>query len=166
MVTALVSARQTLQISSDRPVIFLLQRPGRRDPRGFQRLRSRQYARGSNCAGIPRVGGTGFIRHLVVQPIAAGWIGPEPVRRRLYPRSANPVCRNWTPALGARRYERSWDSELCGGNALDGKLAGTGRVWFRRAFRYANRGPARDDGAEPISIHRSHGRPGYGEMRP
>ena len=54
-------------------------------PRGFQRLRGRQHARGSNRPGIPRAGGTGCIRNLVVQSIAAGGSGPRPVRRSLHP---------------------------------------------------------------------------------
>src|SRR5438128_480430 len=77
MVAGLVSARRTLQISSDQPLVFFLQGPCRRPGhRGFQRLRGRQHVRGSNRPGIPRAGGTGFIRNLVVQSIAAGGSGP------------------------------------------------------------------------------------------
>ena len=113
MVAGLVSARRTLQISSDQPLVFFLPGP-RRHQRGFQRLRGRQHARGSNRPGLPRAGGTGCLRDLVVQSIAAAGSGPQPVRRFLHPRSANPACRNRTPALGARRHQRSRDSELRG----------------------------------------------------
>jgi ribosomal protein S12 methylthiotransferase accessory factor len=44
MVARLVSVRRTLQISADRPFIFLLQGRRRRGPSGFQRLCGRQYA--------------------------------------------------------------------------------------------------------------------------
>ena len=47
---------------------------------------------------------------------------------------------------------------LCGDDALDAERAGKYRVRFRRALRYANRLVARADGAEPIPVHRSHGR--------
>ena len=43
MVTGLVSARRTLQISSDQPLVFFLQGPWP-DAHGFQRLRGRQHA--------------------------------------------------------------------------------------------------------------------------
>ena len=79
MVAGLVSARRALQISSDQPLVFFL--PGRRRLRsGFQRLRGRQHARGGDRPGIPRAGGTGCIRDLVVQSTAAAGIGPWPVR--------------------------------------------------------------------------------------
>ena len=133
MVAGLVSARRTLQISSDQPLVFFLPGP-RRDPRGFQRLRGRQHARGSNRPGLPRAGGAGCIRDLVVQSIAAAASGPRPARRFLRPRSANPACRNRTPALGARRHQRPRDSELCGDIALDEQLAGKYRVRVRRAL--------------------------------
>ena len=64
------------------PVVFLLQ--GRcRLRRGFQWLRGRQHARGGDRPGIPRAGGKGCIRDLVVQSTAATGIGPRPVRRCL-----------------------------------------------------------------------------------
>ena len=135
-------------------------------PRGFQRLRGRQHARGSNRPGIPRAGGAGCLRDLVVQSIAAAGSGPRPVRRFLRPRSANPACRNRTPALGARRHQRSRDSELCGDIALDGERAGKHRVRIRRAFRCAHRLAARADRAQPISVHRSHGRRDRREIEP
>ena len=47
--------------------------------------------------------------------------------------------------------------ELCGGDALDGKLAGTHRVWFWRALRYENSDFAGDDRTQSISVHRFHG---------
>ena len=120
MVAGLVAARPALQISSDQPPVFFLPRP-RRDQRGFQRLRGRQHARGSNRPGFPRAGGTGCLRNLVVQSIAAAASRPRPVRRFLHPRSAEPACRNRTPALGARRHQRSRDSELRGDPALDAR---------------------------------------------
>jgi ribosomal protein S12 methylthiotransferase accessory factor len=82
--SGLVSARRTLQISSDQPLVFFLQGP-RPDQRGFQRLRRRQHARGSNRPGFPRAGGTGCVRNLVVQSLAAGGSGPQPARRFLHP---------------------------------------------------------------------------------
>ena len=101
---------------------FFYKEPRRRPyPRRFQRLRRRQYARGSDRPGISGAGGTRFIRDLVVQSIAAGGSGPQRVRRFLRPRSANPACRNRTPALGARYHQRSRDSELCGDVALAGE---------------------------------------------
>ena len=79
MVAGLVSARRALQISSDQPDVFLLH--GRcRLRRGFQWLRGGQHARGSDRPGIPRTGGKGCIRDLVVQSAAAAGIGPRPVR--------------------------------------------------------------------------------------
>ena len=65
-----------------------------------------------------------FLRNLVVQSIAAGGSGPRPVRGFLCPRSANPACRNGTPALGARHYQRSRHSKFCGDVARGGKRAG------------------------------------------
>ena len=53
----------------------------------------------------------------------------------LRPRSADPACRNRTPALGARRHQRSRRSDLCGDLALDAERPGKYRVRFRRAFR-------------------------------
>ena len=87
MVAGLVSARRTLQISSDQPLVFFLPGPCRLRS-GFQRLRGRQHARGGDRPGIPRAGGTGCLRDLVVQSTAAAGIGPRPVRRFLRPRSA------------------------------------------------------------------------------
>ena len=63
---------------------FFYRGPGR-DPHGFQWLRGRQHPRGSDCPGVPRAGGTGCIRNLVVQSLAAGATGPRPVRRFLRP---------------------------------------------------------------------------------
>ena len=71
----------------------------------------------------------------------------------------SPACRNRTPALGARRHQRSRDSDLRADRALDGKRAGIRRVRFRRAFRCAHRRVARDDRAQSISVHRPHGPP-------
>ena len=165
MVAGLVAARPTLQISSDQPPVFFLHGP-RPDQRGFQRLRGRQHARGSNRPGLPRAGGAGCLCDLVVQSIAAAGSGPRPVRRSLHPRSANPACRNRTPALGARRHQRSRDSELCGDSALDAERAGKYRVRVRRAFRCANCAAARADRAEPVPVDRSHGRRRRREIEP
>ena len=95
MVAGLVAARRTLQISSDQPVVFLLpRRPHHRPgPRGFQRLRRRQHARGSDRPGIPGAGGTGFICDLVVQSIAARGGGPRPAAT--IPTSA--ICTSSSP---------------------------------------------------------------------
>ena len=133
---------------------------------GFQRLRGRQHARGGDRPGIPRAGGKGCLRDLVVQSIAAAGSGPRPVRRFLRSRSAKPAGRNRPPALGARRHQRSRDSDLCGDHALDAKRAGKYRIRFRRAFRCANRHVAGADGAESISVPGSHGRRDGGEIEP
>ena len=84
--------------------------------------------------------------------------GPRPVRRFLHPRSANPACRNRTPALGARRHQRSRDSELRGDGALDEKRQGKYRVRFRRAFRCAHCPAARAHRAQSIPVDRPDGR--------
>ena len=63
-----------------------------------------------------------------------------------------------TPALGARRHQRSGNSELRGAGALDGQRAGKCRVRIRRAFRCANCRVARAHRVEPVPVHRSHGR--------
>ena len=60
---------------------------------------------------------------------------PQPVRRLLRPRSAEPACRDRTQALGARRHQRSRRSDLCGDLALDAERTGKYRVRLRRAFR-------------------------------
>ena len=70
----------------------------------------------------------------------------------------NPACRNRTPALAARRHQRSRDSDLHRDRALDGRRAGICRIRFRRPLRCAHRRAARDDRAQSISVHRSHGR--------
>ena len=165
MVAGLVAARQALQISADHAVVFFLPGP-RRLPGGFQRLRRRQHARGSHRPGVPRAGGTRCLCNLVVQSIAAAASRPQPVRRFLHPRCANPVCRNRTPALGARRHQRSRHSDLRRDNALDAKRAGKYRVRFRRALRSANRGIAGADGAEPIHVHRFPRRRHRGKIEP
>src|SRR5207248_11328906 len=62
----------TLFRSAYQPVVFFLHRRARRElhPRRFEWLRRRQYHRRSNRSGFPGTGGTGFLRDLVVQPIA------------------------------------------------------------------------------------------------
>ena len=126
VVAGLVAARPTLQISSDQPVVFFLQRPCRL-PRGFQRLRGRQHARGSHRPGIPRTGGTRCLRDLVVQPIATAGGRSQPVRRFLRSRSANPARRHrdascgcsTSPAISA--FRPMWRS--CTGCKTDRKIS-------------------------------------------
>jgi hypothetical protein len=157
VVAGLVAARQALQISSDQPAVFLLPRPGRL-PRGFQRLRGRQHARGSHRPGLPRTGGARCLRDLVVQPVAAGGSRPQPVRRFLHPRSARPSlptpgagfgC-STSPAISA--FPPMWRS--CTGCRTAGKY----RVRFRRAFRSPHRPAAFADRAEPVPVDRPDGR--------
>ena len=92
VVAGLVAARRALQISSDQPVVFLLQR-ARRLPGRFQRLRGRQHARGSHRPGLSRTGGARCLRDLVVQPVAAG--GSRPRASSTIPMSA--ICRPSLP---------------------------------------------------------------------
>ncbi len=83
--------------------------------------------RGSHRPGIPRTGGTGFLRDLVVQPAAADGSGPEPFQRFLRSRPASPACRNpvgssgcsTSPAISA--FRPMWRS--CTGCRTDRKIS-------------------------------------------
>ena len=76
------------------------------------------------------------------------------------------LCRNRTPALGARHHQRSRHSELRRDVALDGKRAGFYRVRLRLALRRAHRHVAGADRAEPVSLHRPHGVAERRDLRP
>ena len=76
--------------------------------RGFQRLRGRQHARGSDRPGLPRAGGTGCLRNLVVQSIAAGrkWTSASST----IPTSA--ICRTQLAETGRRLWVLDVTSDL------------------------------------------------------
>ena len=113
---------------------FFYSGPGRFSCR-FQRLRRRQYARGSDRPGIPRTGGTGCLRDLVVQSAAAAGGRPQSVRRSLRPRSANSACRNRSAALGARHHQRSRRSDFVAISHWKQNGEEIYRVRLRLAFR-------------------------------
>ena len=166
MVAGLVSARRALQISSDQPVVFLLQ--GRLPP---------SHADSNGCAAgntLEEAIVQGFLE-LVERDAYAIWWYNRLQRPELdlgqfddsYVRDLQkPAGPNRPPALGARRDQRSRDPDVCGDHALDAKRAGKYRIRFRRAFRCANRLVAGADGAESISIPGSHGRRDGGEIEP
>ena len=144
MVTALVSTRQTLQISSDGSATSSNKGPATRSPR-ISNCCDRQYARGSSCEGFLELVERDLYAIWWGPPIAAGWIGPEPVRRRLdrdlQIQLAETGRRLWvldvTSDLGILK--------LCGGNALDGSWREQVEFGSALVFPYANCGPARDD---------------------
>ena len=159
MVAGLVAARRAVQISSDQPAVFLLPRPA-----GYQ-----VHADSNGCAAgntLEEAIVQGFLE-LVERDAYAIWWYNRLQRAEVdldqfddsYIRDLqSPARRNRTPALGARRHQRSRHSDLRGDRALDGERAGKHRVRFRRAFRCAHRLAARADRAESVSVHRPHGR--------
>ena len=159
MVAGLVAARRTFQISSDQPACISSTRARPRYPRRFQRLRGRQHARGSDRPGLPRAGGTGCLRDLVVQSRAAA--GSRPSTSSTIPTSA--ICGaslptpdagsgcSTSPAISA--FRASSRSRIRCENGQDYH-----RVRFRLALRCAHRAAAGAHRAEPVSVHRSHGR--------
>ena len=166
MVAGLVAARRALQISSDQPAVFFL-----------QRARRSFHADSNGCAAgntLEEAIVQGFLELVERDAYAIWWYNrlqrPEvdlgqfddSYVRDLQTQLAETGRRLWvldvTSDLG--------DSDLCRDLALDAKRAGKYRVRLRRAFRSAHRHAAHADRAQSIPVDRSHGRRNRREIEP
>ncbi len=124
MVAGLVVARRTLQISSDQPVVFFLQRPRRlrtRIPTAARpATRSRRRSSRDSSSWSKRDAYAIWWYNRLQRPeVDLGQFDDSYVRDL-----QKQLGRNRPPALGARRHQRSRDSDLRGDHALDAR---TGR---------------------------------------
>ena len=148
-------------------LLYFFYRGSARHPRRFQWLRGRQHARGSDRPGIPGAGGTRFIRDLVVQSTCSGrkWTSASStiptfaICKSSSPKPDAGFGCSTSPAISAFRSfvamthwmeDGQENIEFGSGAHFDARIAVV----------------ARDDGAEPIPVHGSHGRRHRGEIEP